>query len=177
AQAEHDPLAAVALVTWDAALMDEVRRLVPEFVAACPRKDIIAEALRRRGALLLAPDRATALAFADRYAPEHLVLATASADKDLEAVRSYGSAFLGPWSAVTLGDYCSGTNHVLPTGGLARAGSGLAVDDFLRRSTHQRATREGLVALAPVAIALAETEGLPAHAEAVRVRLSARGPR
>lgn len=171
AQAEHDPLAAAVLVTSDRALLDAVQAHVAKALASTPRREVVAAALASRGALLLAKDRTEALAFAERYAPEHLVLATARPEADLAALSAYGSAFLGPWSAVTFGDYCSGTNHVLPTGGLARSMSGLSVDDFLRRPTHQTVSAEGLRALAPVAVALAEAEGLPAHAEAVRVRL------
>lgn len=175
AQAEHDPLAAVALVAWDGSVLGRVRARVEALLPTTPRADVVRQALAARGALLLAADRAEALAFVDRYAPEHLVLMTGDPARDLAEVSAYGSAFLGRWSAVTFGDYCSGTNHVLPTAGLARSGSGLSVDDFQRRPTHQTVTEEGLRALAPVALRLATAEGLPAHASAVEARLRAAG--
>lgn len=170
AQAEHDPMAACVAVTTDAALAGAIRDEVERLVKDAPRGDVVRAALAGRGAVLVAHDEAAMLAFSDRYAPEHLVILTREPRATLDALRHYGSAFLGPWSSVALGDYVSGPNHVLPTSGLARSYSGLSVDDFLRRPTHQAATREALDRLGPVAERLAALEGLPNHAAAVKAR-------
>ena len=166
AQAEHDPEAAVCLVTTDAVFAAEVRALLTPRA----RHEVVEAALAKRGAILVAEDDDAAIAFAEAYAAEHLVVLAPDPRATLERLTTYGSAFLGPWSTVALGDYCSGPNHVLPTAGAARSFSGLSVDDFLRRPTHQEATSEGLQALAEVAATLAELEGLPHHADAVRIR-------
>ncbi|HET6405194.1 MAG TPA: histidinol dehydrogenase [Candidatus Thermoplasmatota archaeon] len=166
AQAEHDPEAAVCLVTTSAAFARSVR----EHLAPKARAEVVEAALAKRGAIVVAANEEEALAFADAYAPEHLVVLAPDPRATLARLSHYGSAFLGPWSSVALGDYNAGTNHVLPTAGLARSYSGLSVDDFLRRPTHQEATSEALQALAPVAEALAELEGLPHHAAALRIR-------
>ncbi|MEA3198684.1 MAG: histidinol dehydrogenase [Thermoplasmata archaeon] len=166
AQAEHDPRAAcVALVANPA----EVEKAMEAQLANAPRRDVIEASLARAGAVL-SSSREDALAFADAYAPEHLVLLTRAPRDDLARLSSYGSAFLGPWSSVAFGDYASGPNHVLPTLGLARGYSGLSVDDFLRRPTHQEATAAAARLLSPLAETLATLEGLPAHAAAARLR-------
>ena len=165
AQAEHDPRAASVAIVTEARLADAIVKLLE----AEPATPVVAASLARAGAVLVAP-HADALRFVDRYAPEHLVLLTRAPRKDLDALRNYGSAFLGPWSSVALGDYCSGPNHVLPTAGLARSYSGLGVDDFLRRPTHQEASPEALRALAPIAERLATLEGLTNHAAALKAR-------
>lgn len=170
AQAEHDPDAACALVTTNAHFHDWCRRILAETLPRAPRRDVVERALAARGAFVLAPDEAAAFAFADEFAPEHIVLLTKSPRDDLEKLSNYGSAFLGPWSAVALGDYASGPNHVLPTAGLARSYSGLSVDDFLRRPTHQEASPEALRRLAAIVETLAEFEGLENHAASTRIR-------
>ena len=170
AQAEHDPAAACVCVATSPEAAERVRAEVEALLKEAPRGDVVRAALASRGAVLVARDEAQACAFSDRYAPEHLVILTRDPRATLARVSDYGSAFLGPWSSVALGDYCSGPNHVLPTMGLARSYSGLSVDDFLRRPTHQEATREGLQRLAPTAERLATLEGLPNHAAAVRAR-------
>ncbi|HWG90835.1 MAG TPA: histidinol dehydrogenase [Candidatus Thermoplasmatota archaeon] len=174
AQAEHDPQAASVLVTWSRALAEEVERLLPTLVAETPRRDIVRVSLAGRGALLLAATAEEAVAFSEAYAPEHLSVQARDAEALLERLSTYGSAFLGPWSAVAFGDYCAGPNHVLPTAGLAAAFSGLSVDDFLRRPTHLHVTAEGAHRLAPAAQTLATAEGLPAHAASVAARLAPR---
>ena len=121
--------------------------------------------------ILLVPDLETALEVSNRYAPEHLILQVRAPRRWLDRVRNAGSVFLGSWTPETLGDYCSGTNHVLPTYGHARAYSGLGVLDFVRRMTVQEASPEGLADLGPVARTLARLESLEAHARAVEVRL------
>lgn len=166
AQAEHDPEAAVCLVTTSTEFAKRVR----EHLRPIARKEAVEAAFAKRGAIAVAGSEAEALAFADAYAPEHLVVLAPDPRAALAKLSHYGSAFLGPWSSVALGDYNSGPNHVLPTAGLARSFSGLSVDDFLRRPTHQEATSEALQALAPVAESLAELEGLTHHAAALRLR-------
>ncbi|HUR70110.1 MAG TPA: histidinol dehydrogenase [Candidatus Thermoplasmatota archaeon] len=166
AQAEHDPEAACVLVTTDAAF----GRAVKDALRPAGRGDVVAAALAKRGAILVAGSEAEAIAFSEAFAPEHLVVLSPQPRATLGQLSHYGSAFLGPYSSVALGDYVSGPNHVLPTAGLARSYSGLSVDDFLRRPTHQEATSEGLQALAEVAQSLAMLEGLPNHAESLRAR-------
>lgn len=170
AQAEHDPAAACVCVTTDAEVGESVRAEVERLLKDAPRGDVVRASLAGQGAVLVAKDEAEACAFSDRYAPEHVVILTRDPRATLARLQDYGSAFLGPWSSVALGDYCSGPNHVLPTAGLARSYSGLSVDDFLRRPTHQEATRDALHALAPTAERLATLEGLANHASAVRAR-------
>jgi histidinol dehydrogenase len=113
-----------------------------------------------------------ALDVSNAYAPEHLILQVANARAWLPKVRNAGSVFLGTWTPETMGDYCSGTNHVLPTYGFARAYSGLSLSDFTKRITVQELSPEGLRDLGPTAMTLAALEGLDAHANAVRVRLA-----
>ena len=168
AQAEHDPDAAVVLVTTDPDLARRVMdRLGPE-AAEQPRADIIRQALAGAGAALVAEDLPDALAFAERYAPEHLLLLVADPRAALRDVRCAGTVFLGPRSSVAFGDYATGANHTLPTGGLARSYSGLSVDDFLRWTTWQEADAAAAAGLARTAAVLADAEGLPAHAAAAR---------
>ena len=173
AQAEHDPEAACVLVTTDPAFLDAVRAALADPATLGPRLDVVRTALARRGALVLAATPGEAFAFSEAFGPEHLVVLGHDPRADLGRLTNYGSAFLGPWSSVALGDYCSGPNHVLPTAGLSRSYSGLSTDDFLRRPTHQEASPDALRLLAPVAEALAEMEGLPNHAAALRARRDA----
>ncbi len=113
----------------------------------------------------------TAIEISNDYAPEHLLLQVDNPRGALTRVRNAGSVFLGPWSPESVGDYCSGTNHVLPTYGLARAYSGLGVDQFLRQMTIQELSREGLASVAGTVIELATLEGLDAHAQAISERM------
>jgi histidinol dehydrogenase len=115
-------------------------------------------------------DLAAALDFANRYAPEHLQIMTRDPFAFLPQIEHAGSIFLGSFAPVPVGDYASGTNHVLPTGGCARMFSGLSVDDFIKKPTFQHLSREGLAALKDTVVLLAETEGLPLHARAVAER-------
>jgi histidinol dehydrogenase len=119
------------------------------------------------------PDIHTAIAVANEYAAEHLILEVREPRSWLPAIHNAGSIFLGSWTPEPMGDYCSGTNHVLPTYGYARAYSGLSMLDFLKGVTVQELTPAGLRALGPVAVTLAELEGLDAHASAVTRRLAA----
>ncbi len=171
AQAEHDPDAQVILVTDDGALADAVGAALEHLVPVQARKDIIGASLRDHGAILVADDWDAAVAFADGYAAEHLEIISQDPHADLARIRDAGSVFLGPWAPVSLGDYGSGTNHVLPTMGFARLTGGLSVDQFQKWMTWQEATPAGLATIADDVTCLAEAEGLHAHAQAVRGRL------
>lgn len=174
AQAEHDPDAQVLLVTDHAPLADAVQAELDALVPGAPRREVIEASLRDHGALLVADSWDQACGFADAYAAEHLEIHSRDPHADLARVPRAGSVFLGPHSPVPLGDYGSGTNHVLPTMGFARLRGGLSVDDFRTWVTWQEATREGLAAIAPDVMALADAEGLHGHAEAVRARVEGR---
>jgi histidinol dehydrogenase len=168
AQAEHDPEALSIFITTNEALAKEV-------VAACKARSsnnaVAREALDRNGLVILAASVEDACAITNRLAPEHL---TVDAAGDLDWVQNAGSVFIGRWSAQPMGDYISGPNHTLPTGGMARVRGGLSVNDFVKLITVQQYSAEALRALGPDAVLLAEAEGLTAHAEAIRVRLSRR---
>lgn len=168
AQAEHDPQAAVVLVSTSEALLQAVEQRLSELLPREPRADVIAAALSSRGALLLAASRDEAMAFANRWAPEHLLLAVAEADALLPSVRNAGTVFVGETASVAFGDYMSGANHVLPTGGLSRAYSGLSMLDFYRWTTWQRIDRAAAARLAQDVAVFANAEGLPAHAASAR---------
>jgi histidinol dehydrogenase len=147
-----------------------VRSAIATALPGLSRRDIIERALAHSVAVTVA-DLAQAVDVANAYAPEHLILQVAEPRRWVAEVQAAGSVFLGPWTPESVGDYCSGTNHVLPTYGYARAYSGLSVADFQRRMTLQELSRAGLFGLAATVDTLAMLEGLDAHAEAVRVRL------
>lgn len=168
AQAEHDPMAAVVLVSTSEALLREVEQRMAELLPREPRADVIAAALSSRGALLLAASRDEAVAFVKRWAPEHLLLAVKEAESLLPSVRNAGTVFVGETASVAFGDYMSGANHVLPTGGLSRSYSGLSTLDFYRWTTWQRIDRVAAARLASDVAVFAEAEGLPAHAASAR---------
>lgn len=174
AQAEHDPLSQALLLTPSRELAVAVRSAALRQLQALSRGDILRRSLAR-SRLILVPDLDTAIELSNEYAPEHLLLQVREPRGLLERVQNAGSVFLGPWSPEPMGDYCSGTNHVLPTYGYARAYSGLSVFDFLKRITVQELTEDGLRGLGPTASTLARLEGLDAHALAVDLRLSALG--
>ncbi|MBK6728956.1 MAG: histidinol dehydrogenase [Xanthomonadales bacterium] len=169
-QAEHGSDSQVLLVATDGALIDAVLREIETQIAKLPRADIARAALAH--ALLIAvPELATAADVANAYAPEHLIVQTRDPGALLPRLRAAGSIFLGAYAAESLGDYCSGTNHVLPTSGAARAFSGVSLASFLNFITVQEVSVAGLRAIGPCAITLAGIEGLDAHANAVRLRL------
>lgn len=170
AQAEHDPDAAAVLVTPSGTLPGRVRAVLERELESAPRREIAARALEARGALLLSRDLEDALAFAEDYAPEHLALYTSDPRRDMRRVISAGSVFLGPATSVTLGDYVTGANHVLPTGGLGRGFSGLSTLDYLRFFTYQEAEPAAAARLAEPAARLARAEGLEGHARAALAR-------
>jgi histidinol dehydrogenase len=172
AQAEHSADAQVILVATSRELCLRVNEELLRQSSQRKRTAMISGALANGRAIFVA-DLGTAFEISNRYAPEHLIIATGQPRAWLAQVTSAGSVFLGHWTPEVLGDYCSGANHVLPTYGYARSYSGLSLADFTRRMTVQQATRDGLAGLGPVAQRLALLEGLDAHAHAVAVRLGA----
>jgi histidinol dehydrogenase len=172
AQAEHSPQAQSLLVTTSAQLAEDTAGEVRRQAAALSRRSILAESLTHLR-ILVVDSLVTALEIADEYAPEHLLLEVREPRRWLDRVRTAGAVFLGHWSPETLGDYCSGPNHTLPTYGYAKAYSGLSLEDFQRRITLQEVTPAGLADLGATAQVLAQLEGLDAHAAAVSVRLAA----
>lgn len=176
AQAEHDPDAACVAVLAGPGAEDAARRVrdaLAERLAAAPRRDVAAAALAYAGAVLTATTLGEAVAFTRAYAPEHLSVMTADAAGVASRVTTAGTTFVGPWASVAFGDYLTGANHVLPTAGRARSFSGLSTQHYLRSYTVQEITAEGAASLAGDVAALAEAEGLPAHAEAARARRGA----
>lgn len=168
AQAEHDPLASVVVVATDADWAATLEREITERIPLEPRADVIAEALAARGGVIVADSVDEVLEFAAEYAAEHLLLAGDVAATWLPRVMNAGTIFVGETSSVAFGDYMTGANHVLPTGGLARAYSGLSTLDFVRWTTYQLVSREAAAALANDVDIFARAEGLPAHAAAAR---------
>jgi histidinol dehydrogenase len=178
AQAEHDTIAQVILVTTSRALAQAVQAEAAAQSQALSRRNIVAESMAH-SRVLLVEDLATAVRVSNDYAPEHLIIQTREPRALLAQVQSAGSVFLGEWSPESMGDYCSGTNHVLPTYGYARSYSGVSLLEFQKRITVQELTAAGLRALGPTAVTLSGLEGLDAHGNAVKVRLealAARGP-
>jgi len=173
-QAEHGPDSQAIVISDNLQLLDEVARLLPAMASGLPRAAILAESLQylRR---IRVKSMAEAVDVSNRYAPEHLILNCGQAAQLADSVTAAGSVFIGPWTPESLGDYCSGTNHVLPTYGYARAYSGLSVNDFLRRMTLQRASNFGLRSVGQCAATLASAEGLDAHRMAVEYRLGNSG--
>ncbi|HTT00949.1 MAG TPA: histidinol dehydrogenase [Steroidobacteraceae bacterium] len=174
AQAEHDPAAQAILATPSLELATQVAAAVQRQARALTRHAILERSLSASRCIVVA-DVAVAIELANRYAPEHLLLQVREPRRWLEHIVSAGSVFIGEWSAEPLGDYCSGTNHVLPTYGYARAYSGLSTLDFTKRITVQELSAAGLRTLGPVAAELAQLEGLDAHASAVTRRLAVLG--
>jgi histidinol dehydrogenase len=168
AQAEHDPRAAVVALSTSAAWVDALSSEVARQIEDQPRADVVRAALLRRGAALVARDSDEALTFANEYAAEHVLLAVRNPEAWLARLRNAGTVFLGAAPSVAFGDYTTGANHVLPTGGLARSYSGLSPLDFVRWTTYQIIDRDAAARLAPHTEALALAEGLPAHAAAAR---------
>ncbi|QGA82937.1 histidinol dehydrogenase [Halomicrobium sp. LC1Hm] len=171
AQAEHDENASVVAVTDDEGLAEAVAAAVDSQASARERADVIRGALDSAASgVFLARSMSEAVLFAEEYAAEHLSIVAEDDESILDRIPSAGSAFLGPYSAVAAGDYASGPNHVLPTGGHARVTGGLSVDSFLRSTTVQRLSEESLADIESTITTLAEAEGLEAHAESVRKR-------
>ncbi|ANS77827.1 Histidinol dehydrogenase [Serinicoccus hydrothermalis] len=170
-QAEHGPDSQVVLLTDSRPLAEAVATQVEEQVESLPRADIARKALAS-SRLVVTPDLATAVEVSNDYAPEHLILALRDASAWVPRIDRAGSVFLGDHTPETLGDYCSGTNHVLPTAGAARFTGGVNVGAFQIAMTVQRATPQGLAAVGPCAVTLSEAESLHAHQRAVTRRLA-----
>ncbi|WP_337052337.1 histidinol dehydrogenase [Pseudoxanthomonas sp. USHLN014] len=170
-QAEHGPDSQVLLLSDDAGLLDRVEAALATQLAALPRADIARRALSA-SRLVQVRTLEEAFAISNRYAPEHLILALREPRVWLPRVEAAGSVFLGDYTPEALGDYCSGTNHVLPTSGAARAYSGVSVASFQNFVSVQSASAAGILAIGPSAVTLAEAESLEAHANAVRLRLA-----
>ena len=175
-QAEHGPDSPAILVTTDPAFADAVEAAVNEALGAAARREILAAALRDHGRIALAPSLDAAIAFINDYGPEHLSVDVEPLEPTVEALRNAGSIFVGPWAPESAGDYATGANHVLPTGGLARASGALAVEAYGKFTQVQRVTREGLAGIRESVGALAEAEGLLAHRDAVEIRFRERRP-
>jgi histidinol dehydrogenase len=173
-QAEHGADSQVLLVTTSAELADAVAEQVAVQKTRLDRRAVVDRALAH-SSLIVVESLSVAFEIANRYAPEHLILQIERPREWLERVRAAGSVFLGPWTPESVGDYCSGTNHVLPTYGYARNHSSLGVGDFLRTMTVQELTIEGIKNIGPIAQTLATLEGLDAHARAVGERLAVAG--
>ncbi|MGH9698051.1 MAG: histidinol dehydrogenase [Candidatus Acidiferrales bacterium] len=169
AQAEHDPDALALFVTTSVRLGRAVASEIESQLAQLPQSNPAWRSLARNGAVILARNAQSAAEFVNRIAPEHLSMESGSAAM-LGGIHSAGSIFQGGWSAQTFGDYASGTNHVLPTSGLARARGGLSAADFVKCISVQEISRAGFRGLAPVAQELARAEGLAAHARSIEVR-------
>lgn len=170
AQAEHDPEAACVLVTTSPEGADATRNALARLLEEAPRAEVARTALKAHGALLVADDRAAALAFAEAYAAEHLSVMTGTSAEDAARIRTAGTTFVGPWASVAFGDYMTGANHVLPTAGRARSFSGLSTHHFLRSFTVQEIDAEGARSMAEDVAVLAAAEGLPAHGAAALAR-------
>ena len=164
AQAEHDPLACVVAICVGREVAERVARCLDEQIGPMPRSDVIAAALRGQGAVLSTTTMDEAVAFANAYAAEHVLIAVTDADEVVAMLRNAGTIFIGEFSSVAFGDYMTGANHVLPTGGLAHRYSGLSTLDFVRWTTMQRIDRAAAARLAPETMVFATSEGLPGHA-------------
>jgi histidinol dehydrogenase len=170
-QAEHDELAQSILLSPDAAFLDAVQSAIERLLPTMPRRDVIAASLADRGALIKVASLEQACEITDRIAPEHLEISTRDPHQWADRIRHAGAMFLGPYSSESLGDYCAGPNHVLPTMRTARFSSPLGVYDFQKRSSLIEVSAAGAAALGPIAAELAYGEGLQAHARSAEMRL------
>jgi histidinol dehydrogenase len=171
-QAEHDPTSQSILITDDAAFADRVAASAERALALLPRRDIAAKSWNDYGGIIVVEKLADAAPLSDRFAPEHLEIATADPESLLAKVRHAGAIFLGRHTPEAMGDYIAGPNHVLPTSRAARFSSGLSVLDFVKRTTLLSLNEAAMNALGPDAITLAEAEGLEAHARSIAARLN-----
>jgi histidinol dehydrogenase len=171
-QAEHDPSSQSVLITDDAGFADRVEAAVEAQLANLSRAAIAGRSWRDHGAVIVVADIADAAAIADRFAPEHLEIATADPEAIFAKVRHAGACFLGRYTPEAIGDYVAGPNHVLPTSRTARFSSGLSVLDFMKRTSVLALDSDALARLGPAALELARTEGLDAHGRSVAIRLN-----
>ncbi|NLZ18961.1 MAG: histidinol dehydrogenase [Bacteroidales bacterium] len=170
-QAEHGADSQVMLVCTDTQTEGRVREELERQTAALPRADYVRQALDKSRCIVL-PDAEDRIAFANAYAPEHLILSVQDPWQLAARITAAGSVFVGAWTPESAGDYASGTNHTLPTCGWARSFSGVNLDSFYRKMTLQELSPEGLRALSETIVTMAEAEGLQAHANAVKIRLN-----
>ncbi|CAN5896889.1 histidinol dehydrogenase [soil metagenome] len=170
-QAEHGPDSPAVLVTTDGDLVERVEGALAGLLSGLERSQILSQALADHGMAVVATDRADALEFANEYAAEHVTILTTEAEADADAITSAGSVYVGPWAPESAGDYATGANHVLPTGGLARAFGPLSIENFGSWRQIQRIDRRGLEILAPTITSLATAEGLTAHRLSAQIRL------
>ncbi len=170
AQAEHDELAQSILLCPDATFIDKVAASIDKLLPTMPRKDVITASISGRGALILTKDLDEACVISNKIAPEHLELSVADARALVPKIRHAGAIFIGKYTSESLGDYCAGPNHVLPTSRSARFSSPLGVYDFQKRSSLIEVSAEGSAFLGPIASTLAHGEGLTAHARAAELR-------
>jgi histidinol dehydrogenase len=168
AQAEHDPQAAVVVIAIGDDVAKKIQDAIISAIPTQPRREIIEKSLGDRGAVLIANDLEEAAAFNNDFAPEHLLLAIANAQSAVSSFLNAGTIFIGATSSVAYGDYMTGANHVLPTGGLARSYSGLSTLDFIRWTTYQIVSKEAASRLAEDVGIFADAEGLPGHASTAR---------
>jgi histidinol dehydrogenase len=159
-------------VTTDAAFADAVEARVAARLSGVARREILAAALAEHGASVIAQDLGSAIRFVNDYAPEHLSIDVQPLEATVDAIRNAGSIFVGRWAPESAGDYATGANHVLPTGGLARSSGPLAVETYGKFSQVQRISRDGLAAIRNTIGTLATAEGLLGHRDAVEVRFS-----
>jgi histidinol dehydrogenase len=169
AQSEHDPDATALFVTTSSSLGRTVAAEIERQLSQLPKANPAWRSLAKNGAVIVGRNRADAIQFVNRFAPEHLSLAGAAVE-DADRFDSAGSVFLGDWSAQSFGDYATGTNHVLPTAGVARSRGGLSTADFVKCISMQKVSRSGFARLAPVVEQFAKAEGLLAHGRSVEVR-------
>lgn len=172
-QAEHDELAQSILICPDANYLDRVAESLARLLPTMPRREVIRTALKNRGALIAVADLDEACRIANRIAPEHLELSLADPEMWISRIRHAGAIFIGRYSSESLGDYCAGPNHVLPTSGSARFSSPLGVYDFQKRTSLIRVSPTGARTLGRIAATLADGEGLPAHAQSALLRVDA----
>ncbi len=175
ARAEHDENAAGVLITWDREIARETVRQVESQISSLRRKDIMRASLQRYSAIILVDSLEEAVDLTNEYAPEHLEIMTEDPWAILERIRHAGSIFLGEFAPVAVGDYASGSNHVLPTGGWARMFSAVGVDTFLKASEFQYLSRQGLQNLREIVEVISGVEGLDAHCRSVTIRLESEG--
>lgn len=171
-QAEHDELAQSILICTDAAFIERVQASIEKLLPTMPRQEVIRTSLTNRGAFILVRDMDEAVAIANRVAPEHLELALDNPDPWVEKIHHAGAIFIGHYTSESLGDYCAGPNHVLPTSGSARFSSPLGVYDFQKRTSLIKVSPAGAQTLGRIASTLAHGEGLPAHAKSAELRLA-----
>jgi histidinol dehydrogenase len=173
-QAEHDELAQAILLCPNAAYIERVAESIEKLLPTMPRKHVIRASLEHRGALIQVRDLDEACTIANRIAPEHLELSLADAERWVDKIHHAGAIFIGPYASESLGDYCAGPNHVLPTSGSARFSSPLGVYDFQKRSSLIRVSQAASKVLGRVAATLAQGEGLPAHARSAEYRVESK---